>query len=63
MLNSHAYALSDLAEVLALAGKGDEAAGELRRAIGLFERKGNVVAKTKARRRLAELQEAAPAAS
>jgi class 3 adenylate cyclase/tetratricopeptide (TPR) repeat protein len=63
MLNWHGRALSDLAEVLALAGQAEEGATELGRAIALYERKGNVVSAAKARRRLAELQEMAPAAS
>lgn len=39
-LLAHAYALADLAEVLELAGRRDEAAGALAEAIGLYERKG-----------------------
>jgi class 3 adenylate cyclase/tetratricopeptide (TPR) repeat protein len=62
MLNWHGRALSDLAEVLALGGRDEDAAAELGRAVALYERKGNVVAGAKARRRLAELEETAPTA-
>jgi hypothetical protein len=62
MLNWHCRALSDLAEVLALGGRDEDAAAELGRAVALYERKGNVVAGAKARRRLAELEETAPTA-
>jgi tetratricopeptide (TPR) repeat protein len=41
MLNAHADALIDLAEVLALAGR--DATPELERALALYERKGNLV--------------------
>jgi class 3 adenylate cyclase/tetratricopeptide (TPR) repeat protein len=61
MLNWHASALADLAEVLALSGRHEDAAVELGRAIDLYQRKGNAVAEAQTRRRLAELQEAAPA--
>ena len=54
MLNWHGRALADLAEVLALAGRREEAAAELSRAIELYGRKGNAVAEAKARSRLAE---------
>jgi hypothetical protein len=41
MLNAHAGALVDLAEVLTLAGQDPRA--ELEQAVALFERKGNLV--------------------
>ena len=59
-LNLHGEALSDLAEVLALAGKRDEAAAALENALEHYERKGNLVSAQRAQTRLAELQEAAP---
>ena len=40
MLNAHGRALSDLVEVLVLAGRPEDGATELRRAIALYERKG-----------------------
>jgi tetratricopeptide (TPR) repeat protein len=63
MLNWEGRALVDLAEVLALAGRREEAAVELDRAIALYERKGNVVAEAMARSRRAELAAPASAAS
>jgi class 3 adenylate cyclase/tetratricopeptide (TPR) repeat protein len=63
-LNSQGRALMDLADVLELAGRGEEAAPVVERALVLFERKGNVVSTDKARERLAEGARAgAPAAS
>jgi class 3 adenylate cyclase/DNA-binding SARP family transcriptional activator len=62
MLNSRGNAHSDLAEVLTLAGREDQAAAELGAAIDLYEAKGNVVAAASVRRRLAELEPATPAA-
>ncbi|MBA3366892.1 MAG: hypothetical protein H0U03_14100 [Actinobacteria bacterium] len=53
MLNAHADALLDLAEVLALAGQ--DARAELDRALALYERKGNLVMAERTRSRLAEL--------
>lgn len=53
MLNAHGDALTDLAEVLALAGQ--DARGELDRALALDERKGNLVMAERTRSRLAEL--------
>ncbi len=53
MLNAHADALLDLAEVLALAGQ--EARAELDRALTLYERKGNLVMAERTRSRLAAL--------
>ena len=42
-LNAHGDALLDLGEVLALAGRRDEAAESLKQARTLYERKGNLV--------------------
>ncbi|MBA2460725.1 MAG: AAA family ATPase, partial [Actinobacteria bacterium] len=53
MLNAHADALVDLAEVLALAGQ--DARAELEQALTLYERKGNLVMAERTRSRLAEL--------
>lgn len=53
MLNAHADALLDLAEVLALAGQ--DARAELERALALYEQKGNLVMTERTRSRLAEL--------
>jgi len=53
MLNAHADALLDLAEVLALAGQ--DARAELEQALALYERKGNLVMAERTRSRLTEL--------
>jgi hypothetical protein len=53
MLNAHADALIDLAEVLALAGQ--DGRGELEQALALYELKGNLVMAERTRSRLAEL--------
>jgi hypothetical protein len=53
MLNAHADALRDLAEVLALAGR--DARPELEQALALYERKGNLVMAERTRSKLAEL--------
>jgi class 3 adenylate cyclase len=50
MLNAHADALVDLAEVLTLAGK--DGRGELEQALALYERKGNLVMAERTRARL-----------
>jgi tetratricopeptide (TPR) repeat protein len=52
-LNAHADALVDLADVLELGGRQDEAAVARREALGLYERKGNLVSAERVRRRLA----------
>jgi tetratricopeptide (TPR) repeat protein len=59
-LDGQGDAHADLAEVLALADRPQEAAGALEQALARYERKGNVVMAKRARARLAELQEAAP---
>jgi tetratricopeptide (TPR) repeat protein len=52
----HGDALMDLAEVVALAGKAEEADAALEEALGLYERKGVTVMAARARERLAELR-------
>ena len=59
MLNDSANAYADLAEVLLLAGKPDDAAAAFKQALECYERKGNLVSAERARTRLAELREAA----
>ena len=59
-LNGQGDANADLAEVLVLAGRAEEAAEALERALALFERKGNVVMAARMRDRLAALREEAP---
>jgi hypothetical protein len=54
-LHSHAEALTDLAEVLHLAGRTTEVEAAVAEAIRLHERKGNVIAADKAREMLEEL--------
>jgi class 3 adenylate cyclase/tetratricopeptide (TPR) repeat protein len=56
MPNSLGDAHSDLAEVLELAGRCEEAAAEVAKALALYERKGNVVMSERARARMARLQ-------
>jgi DNA-binding SARP family transcriptional activator/tetratricopeptide (TPR) repeat protein len=53
---AHGDALTDLAEVLEIAGRPDEAIQTLSEAVLLYERKGDVVSASKARVRLAELR-------
>jgi polysaccharide biosynthesis protein PslJ len=53
-LDAHARAITDLAEVLHLAGRPKEAAGALEEAIRLHDQKGNVVAAGTLRALLAE---------
>jgi DNA-binding SARP family transcriptional activator/tetratricopeptide (TPR) repeat protein len=55
-LGWHADALVVLGEVLRLAGRPTEAMDALEEALGLYERKGNVVSAAKARALLAELR-------
>jgi tetratricopeptide (TPR) repeat protein len=56
MLDEQGDTLADLAEVLLLAGKSDEAAASLEQAIERYERKSNLVSTGRAQTRLAELQ-------
>ena len=53
MLDAQGDAYADLAEVLLLAGKPDEAAGALEQALERYERKGNLVSAERARTRSA----------
>jgi tetratricopeptide (TPR) repeat protein len=55
MLDAQGDAHADLAEVLLLAGKSDEAAAELERALRCYERKGNRVSAERVQTRLGEL--------
>jgi tetratricopeptide (TPR) repeat protein len=55
-LDGRAQAVADLAEVLRLAGRREEAAAEVEKALALYERKGNLVMAERARARLAKLQ-------
>jgi tetratricopeptide (TPR) repeat protein len=57
-LQGDAYA--DLAEVLALAGKPDEAASALEQALERYERKENLVSAQRTHERLAKLRAATP---
>ena len=52
MLDAQAGAYADLAEVLALAGRGEEAAAAFEEAVARYERKGNVVMAERVRSRL-----------
>jgi tetratricopeptide (TPR) repeat protein len=56
LLNDNGHALVDLAQVLALAGRNEDAALELEKALELYARKGNIVLAERARRRIAELR-------
>jgi len=51
---------TDLAEVLLLAGKADEAAAAFKQAHERYERKGNRVSRQHTQTRLIELQNASP---
>ena len=53
--DSQASVLMDLAEVLDLAGRADEAAVAFEEAIELYEAKGNIVSAARARERVSEL--------
>jgi class 3 adenylate cyclase/tetratricopeptide (TPR) repeat protein len=55
MLNHHANALADLAEIYVAAGRGGEGRPHLEQALTLYEQKGNLVAVGRAGRRLTEL--------
>jgi DNA-binding SARP family transcriptional activator/class 3 adenylate cyclase/tetratricopeptide (TPR) repeat protein len=52
-LNAHGDALLDFAEILDLAGRPAEARSAVETAVGLYERKGNVVSAARAKRILA----------
>ncbi|HZO63257.1 MAG TPA: adenylate/guanylate cyclase domain-containing protein [Gaiellaceae bacterium] len=56
MLNMKADRLVDLAGILALAGRPEEAAGVLRDALALYEQKGNVVSAAEVRSALGETE-------
>ena len=60
LVGTRADALSDLAEVLALAGRSDESLAALGQASELYERKGNVTALARARARAEELTPGSP---
>ena len=51
-LNQHGDALLELAAVLAQAGRAPEARAAAGEALGLYERKGNLIAAAQARRQL-----------
>jgi tetratricopeptide (TPR) repeat protein len=55
MLDAQGDVYSDLADVLRLTGKPDDAAAALEQALERYERKGNVVSAQRTRERLAEL--------
>jgi class 3 adenylate cyclase/tetratricopeptide (TPR) repeat protein len=55
LLNNHAKALSDLADVLELAGRREHAAAAVQTALALYERKGNLVMAERANARLTKL--------
>jgi hypothetical protein len=60
LLKAQGDAYADLAEVLSLANRSQEAAEALEQACARYERKGNRVSAQRARSRLAELQDASP---
>jgi tetratricopeptide (TPR) repeat protein len=60
-LTGQADAYADLAEVLALAGKPEEARVALEQALARYERKGNLVMAERTRERLAARRDEAPA--
>ena len=60
LLDSQGHAYADLAEVLLLAGRRDEAFVALEQALERYERKENRVMAQRVRARLAELRDAAP---
>ena len=59
LLDRQGYAYADLAEVLRLGGKPDEAAAALEKSLDRFDREGNLVMAERVRARLAELHDAA----
>ena len=60
LLDQQGDAYADLAEVLLLTGKPDEAAAALEQALERYERKGNLVSAQRMRDRLAGLREKVP---
>jgi thioredoxin-like negative regulator of GroEL len=60
-LDAQGDAYFDLAEVLALAGKSEEAAEALEQALARYERKENLVMAGRTRQRLQAIREQAPA--
>jgi tetratricopeptide (TPR) repeat protein len=58
-VNMHGDAALDLARILLLVGRRDEAAGHAKTALGLYERKGNVVSAGEASRFLDDLSASA----
>jgi tetratricopeptide (TPR) repeat protein len=56
MLDAQGDAYADLAEVLSLAGRPNEAEAALGQALGCYQRKGNLVSTQHAQTRLADLQ-------
>jgi class 3 adenylate cyclase/tetratricopeptide (TPR) repeat protein len=60
MLDAQGDVYADLAEVLLIAGSGEEGAEALEQALARYERKGNVVMAARTRDRLAALREEAP---
>jgi hypothetical protein len=59
MLDAQADVYADLAEVLALAGRAEEAAEALGQALARYERKGNLVMAARTRDRLEALRKQA----
>jgi class 3 adenylate cyclase/tetratricopeptide (TPR) repeat protein len=57
MLNWHANALVDLADVYVLAGRPEQGVAPLEQALALYERKGNLVSAAKTRAALTELRQ------
>ena len=55
-LNTHATVLTDLAGVLELAGRREEAVAAIEQALALYERKGNLVMAERTRERLVSLR-------
>ena len=60
MINRQGDVYADLAEVLLLAGKPDEATAALEQALHRYERKGNIVSAAFVRTRLSELRDSEP---
>jgi hypothetical protein len=60
-LTNQGDTLSDLAEVLAVAGRSSEAAAALAQALDRYERKKNLAMVAQVRPKLEELRKAAPA--